>query len=192
MATVSSSNSNSTIINGGISSVTHGQWKAKEAIGRNARALQALRELIVVPLLHSREAQKLGLKTSLVRAIVRESDAHLIVLSPSSDYRAHAAESENLAGCVFRDALCPRHNSRCEQDVRLASQLITLMETLSNFCTTSCRGLHQLIGWMPNEEGQSVLMMKLKLPHLMKKKGFKFSSFIQKRFLWILVLTSKL
>ncbi|KHF97354.1 hypothetical protein F383_36849 [Gossypium arboreum] len=66
------------------------------------------------------------------------------------------------------------------------------METLSNFCTTSCRGLHQLIGWMPNEEGQSVLMMKLKLPHLMKKKGFKFSSFIQKRFLWILVLTSKL
>ncbi|PWA72802.1 cell division cycle 48B [Artemisia annua] len=61
----------------------------------NSEALQALRELITYPLLYSNQAQKLGLKwpcglllygppgtgkTSLVRAVVRECDAHLIVL----------------------------------------------------------------------------------------------------------------
>ncbi|KAG8487488.1 hypothetical protein CXB51_016237 [Gossypium anomalum] len=163
MATVSNSNSNSSsIVNGGISIVSDGQWKAEEAVGGNAKALQALRELIVFPLIYSREAQKLGLKwprglllygppgtgkTSLVRAIVRESGAHLIVLSPHSVHRAHAGESERILREAFSeasshassgkpsvifideiDALCPRRDSRREQDVRLASQLLTLMD----------------------------------------------------------------
>ncbi|KAK5817153.1 hypothetical protein PVK06_022076 [Gossypium arboreum] len=163
MATVSNSNSSSSIVNGGISIVSDGQWKAEEAVGGNAKALQALRELIVFPLIYSREAQKLGLKwprglllygppgtgkTSLVRAIVRESGAHLIVLSPHSVHRAHAGESERILREAFSeasshassgkpsvifideiDALCPRRDSRREQDVRLASQLLTLMDT---------------------------------------------------------------
>ncbi|KAB2072296.1 hypothetical protein ES319_A07G006300v1 [Gossypium barbadense] len=166
MATVSNSNSSSSsssIVNGGISIVSDGQWKAEEAVGGNAKALQALRELIVFPLIYSREAQKLGLKwprglllygppgtgkTSLVRAIVRESGAHLIVLSPHSVHRAHAGESERILREAFSeasshassgkpsvifideiDALCPRRDSRREQDVRLASQLLTLMDS---------------------------------------------------------------
>ena len=64
MDTLSSSNSNSNIVNGEKCSVSEEQWKAEEAIGGNAQALQALRELIVFPLLYSREAQKLGLKVS--------------------------------------------------------------------------------------------------------------------------------
>ncbi|KAL4320143.1 hypothetical protein GQ457_18G024500 [Hibiscus cannabinus] len=162
MATVSSSSSSS-IGNGVISRESEGQWKAEEAIGGNAKAIQALRELIVFPLLYSREAKKLGLKwpkglllygppgtgkTSLVRAIVRESGAHLIVLSPHSVHRAHAGESEKILREAFSDAsshassgkpsvifideidaLCPRRDSRREQDVRLASQLLTLMDS---------------------------------------------------------------
>ncbi|KAK8508052.1 hypothetical protein V6N11_073557 [Hibiscus sabdariffa] len=158
MATVSSS-----IGSGVVSSESEGQWKAEEAIGGNAKAIQALRELIVFPLLYSREAKKLGLKwprglllygppgtgkTSLVRAIVRESGAHLIVLSPYSVHRAHAGESEKILREAFSeasshassgkpsvifideiDALCPRRDSRREQDVRLASQLLTLMDS---------------------------------------------------------------
>ncbi|TYH60908.1 hypothetical protein ES332_D07G012000v1 [Gossypium tomentosum] len=167
MAAVNNSNSNSSssssIVNGGISIVSDGQWKAEEAVGGNAKALQALRELIVFPLIYSREAQKLGLKwprglllygppgtgkTSLVRAIVRESGAHLIVLSPHSVHRAHAGESERILREAFSEAsshassgkpsiifideidvLCPRRDSRREQDVRLASQLLTLMDS---------------------------------------------------------------
>ncbi|KAH1131961.1 hypothetical protein J1N35_003339 [Gossypium stocksii] len=164
MASVSNSNSSSSsIVNGGISIVSDGQWKAEEVVGGNAKALQALRELIVFPLIYSREAQKLGLKwpcglllygppgtgkTSLVRAIVRESGAHLIVLSPHSVHRAHAGESERILREAFSeasshassgkpsvifideiDALCPRRDSRREQDVRLASQLLTLMDS---------------------------------------------------------------
>lgn len=41
---------------------TKSQWKAEDAIGGNAEALQALRELIIFPLHYSRQAQKLGLK----------------------------------------------------------------------------------------------------------------------------------
>ncbi|XVE85733.1 hypothetical protein DITRI_Ditri17bG0114700 [Diplodiscus trichospermus] len=164
MDTLSSSNNNSSVADGGKSSVSEEQWKAEEAIGGNAEALQALRELIVFPLLYSREAKKLGLKwprglllygppgtgkTSLVRAIVRESNAHLIVLGPHSVHRAHAGESERILREAFSeasshansgkpsvifideiDALCPRRDSRREQDVRLASQLFTLMDSI--------------------------------------------------------------
>lgn len=39
-----------------------GRWRAEEAVAGTDEALQALRELIIYPLLYSREAQKLGLK----------------------------------------------------------------------------------------------------------------------------------
>ncbi|XP_039054765.1 cell division control protein 48 homolog B-like [Hibiscus syriacus] len=163
MATISSSNSNGSVCNGETSSVSKERWKAEEAIGGNAKAIRALRELIVYPLLYSREAKKLGLKwprglllygppgtgkTSLVRAIARESGAHLIVLSPHSVHRAHAGESEKILRETFSDAsshassgkpsvifideidaLCPRRDSRREQDVRVVSQLFTLMDS---------------------------------------------------------------
>ncbi|GMH31192.1 hypothetical protein Nepgr_033035 [Nepenthes gracilis] len=139
------------------------EWKAEEAIAGNAEALQALRELIIFPLKYSRESRKLGLKwrrglllygppgtgkTSLVRAVVRECDAKLTVISPHSVQRAHAGESEKILREAFSeasshalsgkpsvifideiDSLCPRRNSRKEQDARVASQLFTLMDS---------------------------------------------------------------
>ncbi|GAV83867.1 AAA domain-containing protein [Cephalotus follicularis] len=138
------------------------EWRAEESIGGNEAALEALRELISFPLLYHREAHILGLKwprglllygppgtgkTSLVRAVVRECGAHLIVISPHSVHRAHAGESERILREAFSealshamsgmpavvfideiDALCPRRDSRREQDVRVASQLFTLMD----------------------------------------------------------------
>ncbi|CAH1417050.1 unnamed protein product [Lactuca virosa] len=140
-----------------------GEWKAEEVIAGNAEALQALRELITYPLLYSRESRQLGLKwprglllygppgtgkTSLVRAAVRECDAHLIVLSPHSVHRAHAGESEKILRDAFAeasshiklrkpsvifideiDAICPRRDSRRQQDIRISSQLIMLMDS---------------------------------------------------------------
>ncbi|BFG16835.1 hypothetical protein CerSpe_031070 [Prunus speciosa] len=137
------------------------QWRAEEAIAGNAEALEALRELIIYPLLYPREGQNLGLKwrrglllygppgtgkTSLVRAVVKECGAHLIEISPDSVHKAHAGESEKFLREAFSqaslhkssgkpsvifideiDALCPRRDSR-EQDVRIASQLLTLMD----------------------------------------------------------------
>ncbi|XP_071735563.1 cell division control protein 48 homolog B [Rutidosis leptorrhynchoides] len=139
------------------------KWSAEESIAGNSEALQALRELITYPLLYSREARKLGLKwprglllygppgtgkTSLVRAVVRECDAHLIVLSPHSVHRAHAGESEKVLRDAFAeasshiklgkpsvifideiDAICPRRDSRKQQDIRVSSQLIMLMDS---------------------------------------------------------------
>ncbi|KAI5352832.1 hypothetical protein L3X38_005724 [Prunus dulcis] len=138
------------------------QWRAEEAIAGNAEALEALRELIIYPLLYPREGQTLGLKwrrglllygppgtgkTSLVRAVVKECGAHLIEISPHSVHKAHAGESEKFLREAFSqaslhkssgkpsvifideiDALCPRRDSRREQDVRIASQLLTLMD----------------------------------------------------------------
>ncbi|XP_076888686.1 cell division control protein 48 homolog B-like [Bidens hawaiensis] len=139
------------------------RWRAEYAIAGNAEALQALRELITYPILYSQQARKLGLKwprglllygppgtgkTSLVRAVVRECDAHLIVLSPHSVHRAHAGESEKVLRDAFSeasshinlgkpsvifideiDAICPRRDSRKQQDIRVASQLIMLMDS---------------------------------------------------------------
>ncbi|BAT99141.1 Cell division control protein [Vigna angularis] len=139
-------------------------WRAEEAIGGNAEALQALRELIIFPLHFSQEAEKLGLKwsrglllygppgtgkTSLVRAVVRECGAHLTIISPHTVHRAHAGESERILRDAFSeassnvawgkpsvifideiDALCARRSSKREQDVRLASQLFTLMDSI--------------------------------------------------------------
>ncbi|KAI4313814.1 hypothetical protein L6164_026764 [Bauhinia variegata] len=152
---------------------THIQWRAEEASGGNAEALQALRELIIFPLHYSRLAQKLGLKwlrglllygppgtgkTSLVRAVVQECGAHLKIISPHSVHRAHAGESERILREAFAeasshaalgkpsvifideiDALCPWRDSKMEQDVRVASQLFTLMD--SNKPSSSMPGL---------------------------------------------------
>ncbi|ESQ32970.1 hypothetical protein EUTSA_v10003859mg [Eutrema salsugineum] len=138
-------------------------WRAEAEIGGNERALQALRELIIFPFRYPLEARTLGLKwsrglllygppgtgkTSLVRAVVQECDAHLIVLSPHSVHRGHAGESEKVLRDAFAEAsshavsdkpsvifideidvLCPRRDSRQEQDVRIASQLFTLMDS---------------------------------------------------------------
>ncbi|XP_043706821.1 cell division control protein 48 homolog B [Telopea speciosissima] len=139
------------------------EWRAEEAIGGNAEALEALRELITYPLQYSRESRKIGLKwrrglllygppgtgkTSLVRAVVQECGASLTIISPHSVHRGHAGESERILREAFSeaslhasssdkpsvifideiDALCPRRDSRREQDIRVASQLFTLMD----------------------------------------------------------------
>ncbi|KAK6157832.1 hypothetical protein DH2020_012080 [Rehmannia glutinosa] len=138
-------------------------WRAEEAIAGNSEALQALRELISYPILYSREAKKLGRKwrrglllygppgtgkTSLVRAVVRECNAHLSVISPHSVHKSHAGESEKILREAFAeaayhaklgkpsvifideiDALCPRRDPRREQDIRIVSQLSLLMDS---------------------------------------------------------------
>ncbi|KAM3269219.1 cell division control protein 48 B isoform X1 [Capsicum chacoense] len=147
-----------------------GEWRAEEAIAGNAEALQVLRELITYPLLYSAESQKLGLKwprglllygppgtgkTSLVRAVVQECGAHLIVISPHSVHRAHVGESEKILREAFSeasshaklgkpsvifldeiDALCPRRDSRREQEIRVASQLFMLMDSIKSSSTS--------------------------------------------------------
>ncbi|XP_004239044.1 cell division control protein 48 homolog B [Solanum lycopersicum] len=152
------------------SSSCAGEWKAEEAIAGNAEALRVLRELITYPLLYSAESRKLGLKwprglllygppgtgkTSLVRAVVQECGAHLIVISPHSVHRAHAGESEKILREAFSeasshaklgkpsvifldeiDALCPRRDSRREQEIRVASQLFMLMDSIKSSSTS--------------------------------------------------------
>lgn len=137
-------------------------WRSEEAIAGNVTALQALREIIVYPLVYAREAQIIGLKwpkglllygspgsgkTSLVRAIVRESDAHLTLISPQSVHRAHVGESEKLLRDAFSeayalastgkpsvifideiDAICPPRDSRKQHESRIVGQLLTLMD----------------------------------------------------------------
>ncbi|KAL6285657.1 hypothetical protein ACE6H2_010047 [Prunus campanulata] len=141
------------------------QWRAEEAIAGNAEALQALRKLIIYPLLFPRETQKLRLKwprglllygppgtgkTSLVRAVVQECGAHLTVIS------AHAGESEKYLQEAFSEAsshalpgkpspvifideidvLCPRRDSRSARG-RLASQLLMLMNSNTSSASVS-------------------------------------------------------
>uniref|UniRef100_A0A803KVN2 AAA+ ATPase domain-containing protein n=1 Tax=Chenopodium quinoa TaxID=63459 RepID=A0A803KVN2_CHEQI len=114
-------------------SIKNEVWKAEQSIAGNSEALQALRELIAFPLLYSSHAQLLGLKTSLVRAVVKECDAKLIVISPHTVHRAHVGESEKVLREAFSeasshaksgkpsvifideiDALCPRRASRID------------------------------------------------------------------------------
>ncbi|GAA0154646.1 primary active transporter [Lithospermum erythrorhizon] len=145
------------------------EWRAEEVVAGNVEALQALRELIVYPIRYSRQSQKLGLnwpqglllygppgtgKTSLVRAVVRECGAHLIVISPHTVLRSYAGESEEVMRDAFAealshaksgkpsvifideiDSLCPHRDSRRAQDTRIASQLFMLMD--SNRSTSS-------------------------------------------------------
>uniref|UniRef100_A0A7N2R257 AAA+ ATPase domain-containing protein n=1 Tax=Quercus lobata TaxID=97700 RepID=A0A7N2R257_QUELO len=94
--------------------------------------------------------------TSLVRAVVQECGAHLIIISPHSVHRAHAGESEKVLWEAFSEAsshamlgkpsvifideieaLCPCRDfwyvdeniDVSEQDVHVASQLFTLMDS---------------------------------------------------------------
>ncbi|KAL3830612.1 hypothetical protein ACJIZ3_019414 [Penstemon smallii] len=139
-------------------------WTAEQAVAGNSQALEALRELIYYPIRYP-ETNILGHKsprglllygppgtgkTSLVRAVVRQYDAHLIAISPHSVHRSYAGESEKILREAFAeatthaksgkpsvifideiDALCPRRDSRREQDNRIASQLFVLMDSLS-------------------------------------------------------------
>ncbi|XP_016451122.1 cell division control protein 48 homolog B isoform X1 [Nicotiana tabacum] len=94
-------------------------------------------------------------KTSLVRAVVQECGAHFIVISPHSVHRAHAGESEKILREAFSkasshaklgkpsvifldeiDALCPRRDSRREQEIRVASQLFMLMDSIKSSSTS--------------------------------------------------------
>ncbi|CAH9123989.1 unnamed protein product [Cuscuta epithymum] len=100
-------------------------------------------------------------KTSLVRAVVQECGAHLTVISPHSVHRAHTGESERVLREAFAkasshanlgkpsvifideiDVLCPRRDSRREQDVRVASQLFMLMDSNKSVSTS---GLHVVV-----------------------------------------------
>ncbi|KAI4313887.1 hypothetical protein L6164_026833 [Bauhinia variegata] len=88
------------------------------------------------------------MQTSLVRAVVQECGAHLNIISPHSVHGAHAGESERILREAFAeasshaalgkpsvifideiDALCPRRDSKKEQDIRVASRLFTLMDS---------------------------------------------------------------
>ncbi|XBI93152.1 hypothetical protein VPH35_030062 [Triticum aestivum] len=86
-------------------------------------------------------------KTSLVQAIVRECSAHLTMINTYSVHKAHAGEGEKFLREAFSeaysqasqgrpaiifidelDAICPRRNSRREQESRIVGQLLTLMD----------------------------------------------------------------
>lgn len=137
-------------------------WQAEKAVAGNRRALEALRELVAYPFLYARESRLLGLKwprglllhgppgtgkTSLVRAIVRECNAHLTTINPYSVHKAHVGEGEKFLREAFSeaysqasrgkpavifidelDAICPRRNSRRENESRIVGQLLTLMD----------------------------------------------------------------
>ncbi|XP_010932340.1 cell division control protein 48 homolog B isoform X1 [Elaeis guineensis] len=152
-----------------------GKWRAEEVVAGNSRALEALRELIIYPFLYSNESRKLGLKwpkglllfgppgtgkTSLVQAVVRESDAHLTMINPYSVHRAHAGESEKYLREAFSqayshaasgkpsvifvdeiDAICPHRDTRREQESRIVGQLLTLMDGIN----TSARNLPRIV-----------------------------------------------
>ncbi|KAM0883433.1 hypothetical protein ACQ4PT_031655 [Festuca glaucescens] len=124
-----------------------GGWRAEDAVAGNRMALQALRELVVYPFLYARVSRLLGLKTSLVQAIIRECNAHLTMIEPYSVHKPHAGEGERFLREAFAeaysqasqgrpaiifidelDAICPRRNSRREQESRIVGQLLTLMD----------------------------------------------------------------
>ncbi|KAL5214421.1 hypothetical protein ABZP36_003573 [Zizania latifolia] len=141
---------------------TTGRWRAEEVIAGNRVALKALRELVMYPVLYAREARMLGLnfprglllhgpsgtgKKSMVRAIVRECNAHLTMIDSISMHKPHAGESEKFLREAFTEAyaqvsqgrpavifidelddICPPRGSRREQGSRVVGQLLTLMD----------------------------------------------------------------
>ncbi|XP_062184885.1 cell division control protein 48 homolog B isoform X2 [Phragmites australis] len=132
---------------GSVSALPEG-WRAEEAVAGNRKTLEALRELVTYPFLYGRESRLLGLKwprglllygppgtgkTSLVRAIVRECDAHLTMISTYSVHKAHVGEGEKFLREAFSeaysqasrgkpavifidelDAICPRRDNRVD------------------------------------------------------------------------------
>ncbi|EPS70134.1 hypothetical protein M569_04625, partial [Genlisea aurea] len=150
---------------------TSAVWKAEEAVAGNGEALKTLRQFVSYPYLYSREARILGLKwpcglilygppgtgkTSLVRAVVRECDAHLILISQQSVQRSHAGECEKILREAFHDAasraksgkpsvifideidvLCPKWDSRREQENRITAQIGMLMDSTKSMATAS-------------------------------------------------------
>ncbi|BBN06363.1 hypothetical protein MPTK1_3g20500 [Marchantia polymorpha subsp. ruderalis] len=140
--------------------------RAEDVVAGMAGPLEALRELVLWPLLYSQEAACLGLKwprglllhgppgtgkTSLVHAVAKECGAHLTSLSAGTLHRSYAGESERLMRDAFAeaalqavsgkpaiifideiDALCPRRDSRRQQETRIVAQLLTLMDGISS------------------------------------------------------------
>ncbi|KAG2573092.1 cell division control protein 48 homolog B-like [Panicum virgatum] len=147
---------------GGSNGKSASVWRAEEAVAGNRGALQALRELVMYPFLYARESRKLGLKwprglllhgppgtgkTSLVRAVVRECNAHLIMINTYSVHKANVGEGEKFLREAFSeaysqasrgkpavifidelDAICPCRNNRRENEARIVGQLLTLMD----------------------------------------------------------------
>ncbi|CAM6104838.1 unnamed protein product [Calypogeia fissa] len=86
-------------------------------------------------------------KTSLVNAVSKECDAHCTYLSGSSLHRSYAGQSERVMREAFSEAasqassgkpaiifideidtLCPKRDSRQQQETRIVAQLLTLMD----------------------------------------------------------------
>ncbi|EEC77564.1 hypothetical protein OsI_16498 [Oryza sativa Indica Group] len=143
-----------------------GRWRAEEVIAGNRAVLEALRELVTYPVLYAREARVLGLnfprglllhgpsgtgKKSMVRAVVRECNAHLTVIDSISVHKPHAGEGEKFMREAFTEAysqasqgrpavifidelddICPPRGSRREQGSRIVGQLLTLMDGKSS------------------------------------------------------------
>ncbi|KAL5213745.1 hypothetical protein ABZP36_002897 [Zizania latifolia] len=111
-----------------------GRWRAKEVIAGNRVALKVLWELLMYPVLYALEAHVLSLnfprglllhglsgtkKKRMVRAIVRECNAHLTMIEARSSLRAfseaYTQVSQGRPAVIFIDELddiCPPRCSR--------------------------------------------------------------------------------
>ncbi|KAK8948964.1 hypothetical protein KSP39_PZI005838 [Platanthera zijinensis] len=131
--------------------------RAEDLIFGNRRAIEALRELITYPVLYGHIASRLGLKLprglllfgppgtgkkSLVKAVVRETGAHLTILSAYSIHRggselldsfsqAYSHASSRKPYVIFIDqidVICPHAADRKEHASQIFYQLITLID----------------------------------------------------------------
>uniref|UniRef100_A0A0E0H2Q9 AAA+ ATPase domain-containing protein n=1 Tax=Oryza nivara TaxID=4536 RepID=A0A0E0H2Q9_ORYNI len=138
-----------------------GRWRAEEVIAGNRAVLEALRELVTYPVLYAREARVLGLnfprglllhgpsgtgKKSMVRAVVRECNAHLTVIDSISVHKPHAGEGEKFMREAFTEAYSQASQGRPAvifidelDDIcpprgrsRIVGQLLTLMDGKSS------------------------------------------------------------